>query len=91
MTQLETLIQTLCPNGVKFVKLGEVAEIQYGYPFNASLFTDEKNEKPIIRIRDIVPAKTSTYYLGDVQGLENYIIHKGDILLGMDGYFNMDK
>ncbi len=24
MTQLETLIQTLCPNGVKFVKLGEV-------------------------------------------------------------------
>ncbi len=91
MTQLETLIQTLCPNGVKFVKLGEVAEIQYGYPFNASLFTDEKNEKPIVRIRDIVPAKTSTYYLGDVQGLENYIIHKGDILLGMDGYFNMDK
>lgn len=27
MTQLETLIQTLCPNGVKFVKLGKVAEV----------------------------------------------------------------
>ena len=26
MTQLETLIQTLCPNGVKFVKLGEVVK-----------------------------------------------------------------
>ena len=91
MTKLEQLIQDLCPNGVKMVKLGDVAEIQYGYPFNASLFTDEKNEKPIIRIRDIVPAKTSTYYMGDVDGLDNYIIHRGDILLGMDGYFNMDK
>ena len=30
MTQLETLIQTLCPNGVKFVKLGEVAVISRG-------------------------------------------------------------
>ena len=30
MTQLETLIQTLCPNGVKFVKLGEVAEVGTG-------------------------------------------------------------
>ena len=28
MTQLETLIQTLCPNGVKFVKLGEVGEFE---------------------------------------------------------------
>ena len=91
MTQLETLIQTLCPNGVKMVKLGDVANIQYGFPFNASLFTDEKNEKPIIRIRDIVPAQTSTYYSGTVEGLDNYIIHRGDILLGMDGYFNMEK
>lgn len=91
MTKLEQLIQDLCPNGVKMVKLGDVANIQYGFPFNASLFTDEKNEKPIIRIRDIVPAQTSTYYSGTVEGLDNYIIHRGDILLGMDGYFNMEK
>lgn len=30
MTQLETLIQTLCPNGVKFVKLREVGEFYGG-------------------------------------------------------------
>ena len=30
MTQLETLIQTLCPNGVKFVKLGEVVKVLRG-------------------------------------------------------------
>ena len=30
MTQLETLIQTLCPNGVKFVKLGDVGEFYGG-------------------------------------------------------------
>lgn len=30
MTQLETLIQTLCPNGVKFVKLGEVVRVLRG-------------------------------------------------------------
>lgn len=30
MTQLETLIQTLCPNGVKFVKLDSIATISIG-------------------------------------------------------------
>ena len=30
MTQLETLIQTLCPNGVKRYKLKEIAEMQRG-------------------------------------------------------------
>ena len=30
MTKLETLIQTLCPNGVKFVKLGEVVKVLRG-------------------------------------------------------------
>lgn len=30
MTQLETLIQTLCPNGVKFVKLGDVVRVLRG-------------------------------------------------------------
>ena len=76
---------------VKRVKLGEVGKMQYGYPFNASLFTDEKNDKPIIRIRDVVPAHANTYYNGNVDDLENYIIRRGDMLVGMDGYFNMAK
>ena len=76
---------------VKRVKLGEVGKMQYGYPFNASLFTDEKNDKPIIRIRDVVPAYANTYYNGNVDDLENYIIRRGDMLVGMDGYFNMAK
>ena len=76
---------------VKRVKLGEVGKMQYGYPFNASLFTDEKNDKPIIRIRDVVPAHANTYYNGNVDDLENYIIRRGDMPVGMDGYFNMAK
>lgn len=35
MTQLETLIQTLCPNGVKFVKLGEAFKRLKGTPITA--------------------------------------------------------
>lgn len=30
MKNLETLIQELCPDGVEFVKLGEVCEIKRG-------------------------------------------------------------
>ena len=35
MTQLETLIQTLCPNGVKFVKLGDAFKRLKGTPITA--------------------------------------------------------
>ncbi len=74
---------------VEWKKLVDIADILYGYPFESSLFTEEESFIPLIRIRDVKPAKASTFYSGDI--LDNYIIKKGDILVGMDGEFNLEK
>lgn len=74
---------------VEWKKLIDVADILYGYPFESSLFTEDYSFIPLIRIRDVKPGKASTYYSGDI--LDNYIIKKGDILVGMDGEFNLEK
>lgn len=74
---------------VKWKKLADIANILYGYPFESSLFTEDNSYIPLIRIRDVKPAKASTYYSGDI--IDNYIIKRGDILVGMDGEFNLGK
>lgn len=74
---------------VEWKKIGEVSNILYGYPFESSLFTEDSNHMPLIRIRDIKPAKASTYYSGAC--IDEYRIKKGDILVGMDGEFNLGR
>ena len=74
---------------VEWKKLILVSNVQYGFPFDSTLFTEDENYIPLIRIRDIKPAKASTYYSGYY--LDEYIIRKGDILVGMDGEFNLEK
>ena len=78
MKNFETLIQELCPDGVEFVKLVKYVNVQYGFAFDSKLFTDDEQYIPLIRIRDVVPAKPSTYYSGEY--CSDYIIRKGDIL-----------
>ncbi|MCX6151740.1 MAG: restriction endonuclease subunit S [Ignavibacteriales bacterium] len=65
---------------------GEVASVKTGYPFDSKLF-NEVEGFPIIRIRDIKRGATSTYYKGEI--LQDYLIKKGDYLIGMDGEFNL--
>ena len=89
MSKLQELIDRLCPNGVEYHQLTSVANVLYGYPFNSKLFCDDESFIPLIRIRDVKPAKGSTYYSGEYSS--DYIIHKGDILVGMDGNFNLEK
>ena len=43
---------------------------------------------PLIRIRDVKEGHTDTYYKGDYS--EEFIIRKGDYLIGMDGEFNIE-
>jgi type I restriction enzyme, S subunit len=66
------------------IELGNVVAILNGYPFKSTLFNSEKGY-PIIRIRDISNSATNTYYSGIVPS--EYIIKKGDLLIGMDGNF----
>ena len=72
---------------VEWKKLVSIADVLYGYPFESSLFSEDSKYIPLIRIRDVKPGKASTYYSGEV--IEDYLIKKGDILVGMDGEFNL--
>lgn len=74
---------------MKETKLTDICSIQYGYPFDASLFSSVSEDgMPLIRIRDVKSGSTSTYYKGTV--INEYIIRKGDFLIGMDGEFNIE-
>lgn len=70
------------------IKLVDVCGIQYGCPFDASLFSTSPSEgMPLIRIRDVKGGQTETYYSGEYS--PEFIIRKGDYLIGMDGEFNI--
>lgn len=69
-------------------KLPEVCEIQYGFPFDSSLFSAE-GDLPLIRIRDVVRGYTETYTSEKCDVA--YLVHEGDILVGMDCVFNVAK
>lgn len=74
---------------VEWMKLVAVSDVLYGYPFESSQFSEDSTYMPLIRIRDVKPAKASTYYSGEFN--EVYRIKKGNILVGMDGEFNLGK
>ena len=67
--------------------VGEVAEILNGYAFDASNFNENGQGLPIIRIRDVVRGWTETFYAGEYEG--KYVVYPGDLLIGMDGEFNI--
>ena len=74
---------------VEWKKLIQAANVLYGYPFESSLFSEDPIYIPLIRIRDVKPSQASTFYSGEI--LNDYVITKGDILVGMDGEFNLGK
>ena len=69
------------------VRLGDYLNVLSGFAFKSSLFTDDSSHTPIIRIRDIKRSYTETFYQGDYN--PNYLIIKGDLVIGMDGEFNI--
>ncbi len=59
-----------------------------GYPFKAELFSDSgKPENRLIRIRDILSTKSHIYTNESCP--EDASINNGDVLIGMDGDFNV--
>ena len=89
MSKVEELLAKYNPDVVPNKLLVECSLIDYGYPFASSMFTDDSSYIPIIRIRDVKPGKASTYYMGNYS--KEYIVKRGDILVGMDGEFNLEK
>ena len=72
---------------MKKVKLVDICKIQYGFAFDSSLFSNSNNGMPLIRIRDVVRGFTDTYTSESF--IEDYVVNKGDLLIGMDGEFNI--
>lgn len=69
--------------------IGDEISLLNGFPFNSSYFNDEKVGKPLIRIRDLLKSTQVTYFSGKYS--DNFLITKGDILVGMDGDFHIVK
>ncbi|MGG3841617.1 restriction endonuclease subunit S [Anoxybacillus kestanbolensis] len=70
----------------KKVSMKDNLEILTGYAFSSKNFNEEEGI-PLIRIRDLETHNPVTLYKGDYD--DKYIINKGDILVGMDGEFNI--
>jgi len=69
------------------VRLKEIATILNGYPFESGRFK-KSGGTPLIRIRDILPGKTETFYEGEFDSA--FLVKRGEILVGMDGDFHCE-
>lgn len=76
------------PDNWRWVRLKDVSDVLYGFPFDSSMFNELGIGMPLIRIRDILPAKSKTFT--PEQYNTDYLIKKGDMLVGMDGNFNVN-
>ncbi len=74
------------PDGWEVKKLPEVCSLQYGYPLSTDKFGDIGI--PIIRIRDIIDNSVSAFTTENVSS--EYLTKSGDLLVGMDGNFQMN-
>ena len=70
-------------------KLMDVCDIQYGYAFDSKKFSNDSSFIPLIRIRDVKRGYSETFYSGTYS--KEYIVHRNDLLIGMDGEFNIAK
>lgn len=77
------------PEGWAREYLVDVVNVQYGYAFDSSLFNSVGNGTPIARIRNI-PSGTTMDFTPESADTQ-YIIHNGDILVGMDGEFHINS
>ena len=66
--------------------LPDICRIQYGYAFDSAKFSNSEGT-PLIRIRDVVRGYSETYTTEECR--VEYIVNDGDILVGMDGEFNI--
>ena len=77
------------PEGWKRERLVDIVKVQYGYAFDGSLFNANGNGTPIVRIRNIPTGTTADYTTEDAD--PQYVVHNGDILVGMDGEFHINS
>lgn len=77
------------PMGWERERLVNMVKVQYGYVFDGSLFNSIGKGMPIARIRNIPSGNTGDYTTEETDS--QYIVHNGDILVGMDGEFHINS
>ncbi len=70
------------------VKLPDVCRLQYGFAFDSAQFSTTTGT-PLVRIRDILRGYSETYTTETCS--DEYIVDNGDLLIGMDGEFNIAR
>ena len=68
--------------------LPDVCTIQYGFPFDSAQFSTYEG-MPLIRIRDVLRGYSETFTTEKYK--EEYIVYQNDLLIVMDGEFNIAK
>lgn len=76
------------PEGWAVKNIFKLMDVQYGFPFDTSKFTDDVSQKPIVRIRDILQNTISTYSSEEIDN--KFMLNKNDLLIGMDGNFHIN-
>ncbi|MDA0253755.1 MAG: restriction endonuclease subunit S [Planctomycetota bacterium] len=85
---IESLSFTV-PAAWRWAYLTEFANVAYGFAFASNRFNSSRKGMPLIRIRDIANLDTEAYFDGDYD--EQYIVRRGDYVVGMDGSFNVRR
>lgn len=75
-------------NALVTMNVGHYLKLLSGFPFPSHAFSTEEGF-PLIRIRDVINSTIGTYYKGSF--IPSYVIKKGDVLIGMDGDFNIAR
>lgn len=76
------------PSHWRITPLKQIAAVVNGYPFDSKAFNGERGY-PLIRIRDLGADVAETYYDGEF--VEAAAITCNDVLIGMDGDFNVGR
>ena len=69
-------------------KLFDVADVGFGFSFKARGFGRE-GSRAVVRIRDVPHGTTATFT--DEPAPDRYAVHDGDVLIGMDGDFHLNR
>jgi type I restriction enzyme S subunit len=89
MSNLSRLLAELCPNGVEFVKLKEVATILNGFAFKSDLYTTDIGIR-VVRISDVqkghMSDKDLKYYpFESEQEIKSYLLYENDLVMSLTG------
>ena len=75
----------MIPKGWRVGSIYEYIDVIYGAPYKSSLFNDNKEGLPLIRIRDL-KTNTPQFYTPEILPNTEYV-EAGDIVAGMDAEF----